>query len=474
MKKIAFIPIDNRPVCYTLPIQIADIDKDVEIILPPRILLGDLQKNADVIGILKWLENLKQVDILIISLDTVAYGGLIPSRRSSDSFENINKTLNYLKKIIKEKNCKTYAFSSIMRISNNNINEEEKEYWSLYGKRIFDFSFNSHKLECTLDSEIDNKCVCSCSKIPPEILEDYLNTRKRNFEINKNYLEWVKEGILDLLVFSKDDCAQYGFNVKEAQILENLSKQQNLNVLVKTGADEIPLSLMSYALTKDENIKIAPVFFNPKSKDKISKYEDISVEKSVNGQITLCGGIVSDVESADLILCVNNFENAQGEIVMNIYEQENDSVFEPPNKPYFIADILNANGADNKFVEQLFMNTINFKNFFGYSAWNTTGNSLGSAVSAALIRYTAKGYDENAFKRLQVTRFLDDWSYQANVRQKMKKESSVLDEQKLKNEMVEYEKFLFDKFDMDDLQISYKFPWSRFFETEVIIESKNT
>ena len=34
---------------------------------------------------------------------------------------------------MKEKDAKIYAFSSIMRISNNNYNEEEKEYWKDYG-----------------------------------------------------------------------------------------------------------------------------------------------------------------------------------------------------------------------------------------------------------------------------------------------------------------------------------------------------
>ena len=52
--------------------------------------------------------------------------------------------------------------------------------------------------------------------------DDYLKTRTRNFEINKIYLEWQKERLFDTLIFSKDDCAEYGFNVKEAHELEKL------------------------------------------------------------------------------------------------------------------------------------------------------------------------------------------------------------------------------------------------------------
>ena len=91
MQQIAFIPIDNRPVCYTLPQQIAAMDKNIHLYLPDRNLLGDLTKQADIDGILNWLENLHEVDKVIVSLDTIAYGGLVPSRRCSDTFEQIVK-----------------------------------------------------------------------------------------------------------------------------------------------------------------------------------------------------------------------------------------------------------------------------------------------------------------------------------------------------------------------------------------------
>ena len=81
--KIALIPIDNRPVCYTLPRQIVELAQENELFLPERNLLGDLTKNANVDGIFDWLKSLSDIDIFIISLDTIAYGGLIPSRSAS-------------------------------------------------------------------------------------------------------------------------------------------------------------------------------------------------------------------------------------------------------------------------------------------------------------------------------------------------------------------------------------------------------
>ena len=76
---IAFVPIDNRPVCYTLPEQICAMDGNIRLYMPAREWLGDLTKYADVDKIFQWLKDLPKVDAIFLSLDTVAYGGLISS-----------------------------------------------------------------------------------------------------------------------------------------------------------------------------------------------------------------------------------------------------------------------------------------------------------------------------------------------------------------------------------------------------------
>lgn len=442
--KIGFLPIDNRPVCYTLPEQIAKIDESIELFLPDRNLLGDLTKYADVNEIFEWLKNLPKLDALVISLDTAAYGGLISSRRCSDSFEEIREKIEKLKEILKEKNAKIYAFSSIMRISNNNINEEEKKYWNLWGKKIFEYSFNFCKNNGENPPQTD---------IPQKILTDYLNTRKRNFEINKIYLEWQKEGLFDTLVFSKDDCAEFGFNVREAQELENLGG------FVKTGADEIPLTLLARAI--QGKIKIAPIFTEASQKNLISNYEDVSIEKSVTGQIELAGCEVSELQNADMLLYVNNFKNHQGEIVMKRPTEPFSDVWNIPQKPYMVADVRFANGADNSLVNKLFEKGFD-ENFYGYSAWNTSANSLGSLICGAKVKFLAKKYNDKEFKKLEIVRFLDDWAYQANVRQTLSKPDTT----ELTTKMEPFEKEV-AKVLKTEFEVKYSFPWKRLFEVEV-------
>lgn len=458
--RIAFIPIDNRPVCYTLAQQIAAVDKDLELLLPPREMLGDLKKIADIPGILAWLEGLENIDKIVVSLDTIAHGGLIPSRRSLDKFDDIKTRMEKFKSVLASKNAKIYAFSSIMRISNNNVNEEEKEYWNLYGEKIFKYSFESHKNAPHGKVQTD---------VPVEIIQDFIKTRKRNFDINLMYLSWAKEGFFDTLVYSKDDCAEFGLNVAEAQALQSKITENSINAQIKTGADEIPLSLLSRALTDGKNIKIAPVFTQPDCTNLISKYEDVSVFESVKGQIELAGCSVCGQDEADIVLIVNNFKTEQGELVMGVDVEGFLGDIIIPEKPFVIADILNANGADNCFVGKFFEQKIDRNNFLGYAGWNTTGNTLGSALCCALVKYLAKEPDAEAFKKVQTVRFLDDWAYQANVRKILKSRLTQISTEELKFEMKKYEKFLAEKLLYAPENIRYSYPWNRFFEIEAEI-----
>jgi hypothetical protein len=429
--KICFIPIDNRPVCYNLAKDIAAIDENIELFIPPREFLGDLTRSAGVNEIIEWIENIPECDAMVISLDTIAYGGLIPSRRSPDSIDKIKIRLNRLKPLLEGK--KVYAFSSIMRISNNNYNEEEKEYWKDWGKKIFEYSYSGVN-----------------DGIPQAILDDYLATRKRNFEINKTYLNWG----LNTLIFSKDDCAPKGFNVDEARELERLGAK------TKTGADEIPLTLLARAIEKE--IKVFVEFTEPDYKDCISNYEDVSIEKSVQGQLELGGFTqVQTREEADVILIVNNFIEKQGEHVMGWTTQPFRKTFTPPDKPYAIADVRYANGADNDFVEQL-LQQIDLKNFYGYAGWNTSANTIGSLLAGVKVRWNAGKYNEAAFKRLQIIRFLDDWAYQANVRGMIENPCDIQDLMK------PYEIKLAEIFGQIP-PIEYLYPWSRKFEVEISI-----
>ena len=72
--------------------------------------------------------------------------------------------------------------------------------------------------------------------------------------------------------------------------------------------------------------------------------------------------------------------------------------------------------------------------------------------------------NKDNFEKLQITRFLDDWAYQANVRQMLKK----TDENELALLMKEFEPIISDVL-KTKVDVKYSYPWNRLFEAEIWI-----
>ena len=541
--KIALIPLDNRPVSYTLPQQIASLNKNIKVFAPPREFLGGLVSYSQVDKILKWLDDVlkeEKIDYIVTSLDTIAYGGLIPSRRLNTKPEEIINNLNIFRNIVKKNNTKAkiYGFSSIMRISDSYVNEEEKEYWDKFGKEIFKYSYLKHKSAVIASDQrkrsnpknTTSSWIASSqaprndeqtlyelkNKIPPEILDDYLKTRERNFSINRFYLKLLEEKFLDFLAYSKDDTGQFGINVQEAEALDSEIQAKKLadKAITLTGADEIPSALVSKAIVNNfskvviarskatwqsqsfKKIKIFPVFSTENGKNVISRYEDKTIFESVSGQIKLCGGEIADSsEDADMFLLVHTPENIQNDHCLNIHiETENKKAVnfcidfvKNSQKPVIIGDISCANGGDNLLVLKLLENfspchceeqsdeAIYFQEkIYGYAGWNTTGNTLGSVISIGISRFIAEktgNFDLNNFKKTVLVRLVDDWAYQTIIRQKIRAITNLADRKTLKEELVPLVLNLTKKieYNLNLSELVLDFPWNRTFEVEIII-----
>ncbi len=509
--KILVIPMDDRPCTYNFPLQIGQI-YGAEIIIPPKDRMGNLEKIAEREFLINWIKKVKDLDGIVISSDSLAYGGLIPSRRNYQSFEDITNYLNIIVQIKKNNpNLQIYVCSTILRISNSNENQEEKEYWKDYGKLIHDYSLAIDKNYLINDGDYDQYLTNLLinpntlnseindikEKIPEEILKDYIEGRFRNFKINKLLIKWVKEGFIDYLSICADDSSQNGFNVVEKRILNqivSLNDKIKDKINIYPGADEAISVMLSGLINRKKSFK--PKFYPVYSKfsqgdSLITMYEGIPLKNTLSNQIKVLNGEIADnLDSADIILYIYTHQNKQVDHYLNsAYHKETEPVLDSiknefidylkldSEKEVVLIDLAYANGADNSFISKL-IEKVDIKKLSSFSAWNTTGNSLGTALAHSSARFLSKQQDtktENIHYKFLYERFFDDWVYQGFSRLNYVYKNGY----NLSNKQLLELKDIYSK-DIKKItsNISFKnvlireinFPWNRPFEISVEVE----
>jgi len=502
--RIGLLPLDERPCNFKFPKYIAKI-AGVELRLPPKEILSKKRTIADLKGIDEWLEEeASKLDSLIISIDMLTYGGLIASRTSQISIEEAIGRLNKIKDIRqRHKNLAIYAFNIIMRTSNSNNNEEEKEYWKDYGMLLFQYSELTHKVRI-FNREEDKLLLQEVEKnIPREIIEDYLKGRERNHKVNLALISLVKEGIVDFALLTQDDASPYGFPAMEQKELRAKIRENRVQsrVIIYPGADEVGMLLIARAVNIKKKIEpsFKVEFSSVNGPYIITRYEDRPLMEGIKGQINAVNGfLVDNLNDADIALLVNTPSIEQGEAYLfynmdkvegpgrNLLSLERTGRYciEVLDMPVVLGDVAYANGADLELME-LLEETGFIGHLTGYAGWNTSGNTLGTviAVGSAWNSAPKTQESEKTLKEFLAVRLIDDWLYQAKVRTDVIEElkqhginpwqledvekARIMVEEKLKEDIRNKPKKLIPfKIKRIDL------PWNRLFEIDITFEEK--
>lgn len=486
MNKTIYIPLDNRPCTYQFPAKIAEI-AGYQVILPPRDNMGDVTKACKLSRLDSWLGGqLPQAERLILSLDTWIYGGLVSSRITTEAFEKLQTRLVQLKQIkLEYPNLKLHGFITLLRISNANDSTEERSYWVEYGQQIYRLSYLDDYLSSGhFQEDLVREWEELKASIPQDIVKDYKQLRLRNFQMIKLALQLVKENTLDSLVIGYDDGGAYGWNVMERRELEQLVKSDELEhkIFIYPGADEIGSTLAMRTLIS-QVYKVYIVYSFPNHKRIKTRYEGIPLEDTVQFQMKAAGCLlVNDWQEADAILWIHNPKDQQFDQFLQreqVHPEDNThllheiSALLKQDKKVVFADVKYANGGDYHLVSHMSEAELLFK-FCGYTAWNTTGNTLGMAL--AWLKASLKGLpDTKAIHyKFLLERYIDDGLYQGYLRQKLSEHFSdeVTMEHALSG-LTFFQKALsewqpqLNSLGIKSAQIeTFQFPWNRFFEAE--------
>lgn len=433
-KKILYVPIDDRPCNLYQVVQVAE-KLGYELLTPPTELLGRNTHTGNPDKLWAWLEETApQADFAAISTDAMLYGSLVDSRMHDYTAEKILERAKRFKTFHEKfPYLSLYAFGTVMRTprSGSNASAEPKYYYT-YGAKIFQYTALLDKQETEKLSRKEQKQLNALQKaIPEEYLSDWLKRREENFDANKYLIDLTREGVFDYFLLGCDDSAMFSQTHKESRYLTDHAKDLGKTVVqVTSGADELGMLMVSRAINKDRNeIPFVSVIYNDgKGAATFPTYCNEPIGISVEAAIIAAGGLrIPAPERADLILAVNTRSNGKtfeaSDIKKNNLQLRGDlKTFLKPVKsfldkgyPVAIADISFANGADNALMNQLKKDDLQYK-IRAYSGGNTATNSSGFLIGAGVL---TKHMDEHDIAELLTTRYLDEWAYQANVRQEI-------------------------------------------------------
>jgi hypothetical protein len=390
--RIVLLPLDDRPAVAQFAQMIGAIG-DYEVIMPPQEMLGKFTTPGDTKKIREWLSivNYSKIDAIVISVDMLAYGGLVASRAPNTAQNEAIKRLEFFHWLkSKHPTVPVYAFNVLMRVAPTA--SKETRAWRDDLARWAELMDRAPK---TNDAKLQAELAQLKSRLDRQVVDDYLMARRRNLQVNLAMVKLYEERVIENLIFLQDDAREYGLHRHDQLILRERLKARGIDdeVPIYNGADEGSLSLVARAVLdkQKQKIKVAVVYSSEKGRKVIAPYEDHPLEFTVENQIKAAGGqIVSASESPDYTLYVNAPETTASEFTMFSKNLVADLKV---GKPVALGDVLfpapHFSGADERLVAILRAENLIDK-LTGYAAWNTAGNALGTAIPAANLRIFSK------------------------------------------------------------------------------------
>ncbi|MEZ4639031.1 MAG: DUF4127 family protein [Caldilineaceae bacterium] len=320
MPSILILPLDDRPPNVEFPALLVQA-AGYEPILPPKDWLGTPWRAGDVDRLTAWLtENAPRADALILALDTLGYGGLVNSRRSTDPADVVLRRLETVRAIKRNHPKLTVlGYSILMRVTRGNDAEEEKAYWGTYGARIFRISYLEDRLSMLAgDPAADEAELARLrSEIPADVMADYLEGRARNHAVNRAMIEWTAAGIFDYLIIPQDDTMAYGWNIAEARQLRWTARRLGVadRVSVYPGTDETDMLLIARYVAGQAGFRprVWTRYSSVRAGSVITAYEDRPMEELIKAHLAPLGGVIEDdPAAADVRLYVNSPAEVQG------------------------------------------------------------------------------------------------------------------------------------------------------------------
>ncbi len=421
---VAVVPLDSRPPCTQYVEQLAGL-AGIRVILPPPELLDKYRTPADRTALRDWLRDAAPAaDALIVSTDMLMHGGLMASRRSVGTAADAEAVLAVLAGLHRDHpKLKIYAFSIIPRL----LLAEDSDV--RYQKKMFEFSVLKDEV-LTFENPLDReKLDRLAAQIPPAVAGRYQALYEANAQFNYRLMAMVEQGALSGLVIGQDDGFPFGLpNMVKSRLTHFVAHRPQLagRVVITRGTDEVALTVLGRVAAETTGFQpqVFVQYSHPAAPGMVMPYMPHSVARTVAEKIALADGReVGDPREADFVLFVHIGTAGTGpgklaaaaRAVRNLMAEGHRVAVVDLSEHFFAAETI---------LPYMLQEGVELTRLAAYAGWNTTSNSIGTAVTQAAIYSGALARSGEAAAPLGLyrrqlafltARLLDDWYYQKDV-----------------------------------------------------------
>ena len=453
MKKVLYVPLDDRPVnlddvivqgrsagIHVITPKVSDLRNRLDSQMTASgttLLTTSSPSYGNTANIRRFILNhAASVDGFIISTDMLAYGGLIGSRRlrtsAGGAYPAYDATVTNLLDVIRlvkqsYPNKPVYVLDTIMRLATTAFAEgltfaayTESRSFMLQPRRSFS-QFADILTGYNLSPTGSFGSTSTFNK------EQYYNTRQHKFKTNHYILENLAlAGYIDFLAVGVDDANTQGVQINEISFVEGrinewlggINGQNPDRAIILPDADGLGQALMARMANQlyrnGAKSGYAIQYFGPHGSTITSPYEYMDVHQNILRHLDIVGAESVSSSPAVEIIAITDV-NQMPDVVGRIEANSTDRV------PTVVIDFV-AVGAANAAVTEALLGSRHTGRILGYSGWNTPGNKIGIALGMAQARYaylvtetdaTALRLAVNAHGSLLFKRFLKDYYYKA-------------------------------------------------------------
>jgi hypothetical protein len=488
---ILFVPLDDRPVTYQLPVMLGNI-AGMPVETPPRSELGNYLRPGDRDAIARWLRSNANatVSALVASSDMVAYGGLVASRLPGTSLDDAIARLRELAALKGRGIPYVGVFATVMRLAPTGVPRLglAADYYAT-GETVDAIAAYANLPDPPQTADERRKAAHLRDLIGPETLATYLATRERNRNVDEWALQLAAEGGFDRIVIGQDDAGPHGLHLRDVAALQRAAKAFHLGsrASIEPGADELGMVMLARVFAREVNWQpsVRVVYSRPDGAAVVDQLEFVPIDTTIARIIAACGAL-RVTGAADITLYVrvagtqpadeSTFADA---IAADVAEKRSVAV----------ADLTFLQGQPGAEQQQL-TQTLIARGIAGkidaFASWNTDANTIGTALPEAIAAGAGRlagSYNPRAHAQFMLDRYIDDYAFHQFVRPQLDQElrahgiDTTLLLPEIAQEAAHDDRAALWRYALDleqriypqyqDAGLTITLPWDRTFETQI-------